>query len=111
MTRNSIIGELTLWQTVLIHGIKDALEGQIREVVTYDHRRADAWIRDFRHDFRLVCNLAGFDPEFVRDAYISGRISLERLMASEPGNRSALAAELAAIGKIGGDRRSSNVRL
>lgn len=112
MTGNSVIGERTLWQTVLILGVKEALEGQRKDFdKTIDHRRADAWIRDGRQDFRLVCALAGFDPEFVRDHYISGRISLERLIASDTTNRQYRAAELVTIGKIGGDRRSSNVRV
>jgi hypothetical protein len=43
-----------LWQTVLIHGIKDALNGRDQD-----------WL--YSRDFSQVCRLAGFEPECMSD--------------------------------------------
>lgn len=66
MATNS--GELQLWQTVLFTAVKDALEGQDQERPALDRFRADQWIRGNSKDFRLVCTLAGLEPEFIRSA-------------------------------------------
>lgn len=106
MTINS--GELQLWQTVLFTAVKDALEGQDQERPELERFRADRWIRSNGKDFRLVCALAGLEPEFIRSAYIAGRIRLDLLVASETGNKRRLAGELVTEGRIGGDRRSAS---
>ncbi|MCA1775124.1 MAG: hypothetical protein LC676_05810 [Loktanella sp.] len=49
-----------LWQAVLEVALSDA-----------QHRGDGAWIGT--KDFRMVCTLAGFDPEAVADAFRAGR--------------------------------------
>ena len=101
-------GELTLWQTVLFQAVKDGLERAIHPDPPLELRVADDWIRRGNKDFRHVCSLAGLDPGFVHKAYVSGRIRLDLLLASETGNKRSRALDLVASGRIGGDRRSSN---
>lgn len=104
MTSNGS-GERELWQTVLFLGVKDALEGlQIADPTRrkLDQVNADRWICRAGRDFRLVCSLAGVDPDFVRQAYTQGRIRLDLLVASETGNRREFARELQAYGPGGG---------
>ena len=83
----------TLWQSVLVQAVSDALseintttashlsvkrftaracERRIRSKECAD---ADSWLRGGGKDFRHVCSLAGFDPDFIRDSYVSGRMS------------------------------------
>jgi len=45
-------------------------------------RDADAWIKGDSKDYRRVCDWAGMDPDFIRDAYMSGRINREALRKS-----------------------------
>lgn len=40
---------------------------------------ADSWLRRRSADFCAVCHLAGLDPEFIRDAYVSGRVNFDAL--------------------------------
>lgn len=106
MTGNS--AEATLWQTVLFQAVKDGLEAQRRADPPVELRVADTWIRRGGGDFRLICGLAGVEPEIVRDRYVAGQISLELLVMSETGNKRSLAKELNDSGKLGFERRSRN---
>lgn len=84
MARNS--EERELWLTVLLHGVKEALELASGLEATHDRRQADSWVRNGGKDFRLVCYLAGMDPSFIRSNYLNGKISLARLIEGEGGN-------------------------
>jgi hypothetical protein len=103
--------ERELWQTVVFLAVKDALEGRDQYKAPLSQVQADRWIRGGGKDFRLVCSLAGIEPEFLREAYVSGRIRLELLVASETHNRRAVVRELVASERIGGDRRSAYARV
>lgn len=76
--------EQKLWQTVVILALTEATAvdpyGQERQQAK---READAWLRRGGKDFRMVCDLAGFDPRFVRDSYIAGRVNGDLLRAAE----------------------------
>lgn len=69
-----------LWQSVLLCAVADALcENPSRDKNTAGtsvlaKHQADSWIRGNGRWFRQVCDMAGMDPKFVRDAYIAGRI-------------------------------------
>jgi hypothetical protein len=68
--------EQELWQTVIEKAFIDAINPKpanpddIREKA-----RASAWIRGCGRDFRLVCSLAGMDPEFLSDAFNANKIN------------------------------------
>jgi hypothetical protein len=68
--------EQDLWQAVLLQAVKDAVTpGAYSEADRRAHHEAKAWLERGGEDFREVCNLAGFDPEHVRDCYLGGRIN------------------------------------
>jgi len=76
--------EQTLWQTVVIKALTDATA--VDPSSTDDRRarhEADSWIRSGGKDYRRVCALAGLDPDFIREAYIDGRIDGALLRAKE----------------------------
>ncbi len=69
-----------LFGAVLICGIKDALSDVPRtsEGAGGWQVQKDAstnWITRNSKDFQEVCELAGLDPEFIRDAFMSGKIT------------------------------------
>ncbi len=96
-----------LWQSVIIRAVMDAarddmdeIEGDIdddpesirsrnvrRRAYNTEQRQADAWLRGNSDDFRHVCHLAGFDPDFIRDAYTAGRINVDDLKGGEDARR------------------------
>ena len=54
--------ETRLWETVLIRAIQDAMgDGN-----TLEKSKAQTWIRNGGHNFKLVCDLADVDPLQVR---------------------------------------------
>lgn len=67
--------ERALWQSVIITALQDACNPL---PVNRETRRAKdeaaAWLARGGKRFREVCQWAGFDPDFIRDAYLSGRI-------------------------------------
>lgn len=76
--------ERDLWQAVLLIALNDAA-GRARCTGTASARvaaTAAAWIRNGGRDFRTVCCLAGFDPNFVRETYSKGNRN-----ACQPANR------------------------
>ena len=75
--------ETKLWQAVVYQALRDATFTSEAKEAKLNQRRADAWLRNGGADFRMVCDLAGFDPPFIRDAYLSGRIDAELLRGGE----------------------------
>lgn len=84
------MAEQELWQARVIRMLMDALyeprRGQRRAPkqagsapTSLDVQRAHNWITGNGAEFRLTCMAAGFDPDFVRSAYLSGRITLDSL--------------------------------
>lgn len=76
--------EQRMWQTVIIKALTDATAGGMSR---RDDRRAEieaeSWLRSGGRDFFIVCTLAGFDPHFIREKYIAGRIDGALLRAKE----------------------------
>lgn len=87
-------GEQLLWQSVVNQAILDGqtlqkrmahrspnTEHSIRDAKRTDAelRQADAWIRAGGKHFRNRCALAGYDPDFIREKYLSGKINLDVL--------------------------------
>lgn len=52
---------VTLWRAVLTTAVRDTL-GDNEET-----ERAHAWIDENGPNFRTVCHMAGFDPDFIRE--------------------------------------------
>lgn len=67
--------ERELWQAVLEQAINDACyEGDKQETLR-EGVVADRWIRRNTRDFQQVCTLAGMDPDFIREAYMAGKLA------------------------------------
>lgn len=79
-----------LWQAVVYNAILDAVFDR-RNGHPSDPALADKWLRSNCADFREVCDNAGMDPDFVRDAYINGRLDAERLREDTAGRKRTLA--------------------
>ena len=77
--------EKRLWQSVVVKALTDATAvDPSSDEDLRAKREADSWLRGGGKDFRRVCSLAGFDPDFIRDAYTSGRVDGELLRSKEP---------------------------
>jgi hypothetical protein len=92
--------EQRLWQSVVLQAILDATQkpqivknkytrkarknpdGTLMRAYSYERNAADAWIRGNSSDFRMVVSLAKMEPDFVRDAYMAGRINREAIKKS-----------------------------
>ena len=71
--------EQALWQAVVDQALQDALQSDDDKSITQLQRDgARVWLSRGRQDFDDVCAMAGYDPEFIRDAYVNGRITPER---------------------------------
>jgi len=80
--------EQKLWQSVVVKAALDATSNPLQNTKDYTYqelakKQADAWLRTGGMDFKEVCNLAGLDPDFIRDAYIGGRINAELLRSKD----------------------------
>lgn len=76
--------ENLLWQSVIFQAAVDATADPDCKNDTERHARRDArdWLGGGGRDFREVCSLAGFDPDFIRKAFMDGRIDREILKAA-----------------------------
>ena len=55
-----------LWVAVLARAVEDALRPEERDR-DCDRRVSRQWFRSYSVDFRLICELAGRDPRYVRE--------------------------------------------
>ena len=82
LTRAEAVGlspEQALWQRVVMQALLDATRDAKGQEATMAKRAADTWIRDGGRHYRDVCAMAGMEADFIRDAYIAGRINRDRL--------------------------------
>jgi hypothetical protein len=56
-----------LWIAVLARAVEDALKSDDGYGWDLDRRAAQYWFRKYSTDFRLVCELAGRNPRYVRE--------------------------------------------
>lgn len=76
--------EQKLWQAVLHQAFVDASRvNPSRSDDKRAMREADSWIRSGGRDFRKVCALAGMAPDFLRDAYRSGKVDPKMLRSAQ----------------------------
>lgn len=67
--------EQRMWQQVVLVALTDATRPALPPGLrsgTDPQAEADQWLRDGGKEFRLVCDLAGLDPDFVRHRYLAG---------------------------------------
>ncbi len=88
----TISPEQFLWQAVLFKAFMDATyqpQPQYgnnarfantpvavgkRRAYNIEQRHAIAWIERGGSDFRMVCAMAGMDPDFLRDQFMAGKV-------------------------------------
>ena len=76
--------EQKMWQSVVVKAALDATSNPSSSSDDYiAQKNADAWLRTGSRDFKEVCSLAGLDPDFIREAYIGGRINGDLLRSKE----------------------------
>ena len=85
--------ERRVWLDVIDRALTDAHYTGKRVPDQVEARRTDIWFRTMSDDFQTVCALAGIDPHFLRDAYVSGRINMVDFKASEKLRPSAIRDE------------------
>ena len=73
--------EQILWQSVVLRALLDATDATGNKET--EHTEADAWIRFGGKKFQSVVTMAGMCPDFVRDAYIAGRVNPDLLRSLE----------------------------
>jgi len=79
-------GYKKLWQAVVFQAFRDATAKQPSGSESIRAKRdADSWIRWAGKDFREVCENAGFDPDFLSEAYKAGRVNGDLLRSIERG--------------------------
>ena len=74
--------EQKLWQAVIYNAVLEATHPDPVQESLMWKKEADRWLRR-GSDLHVVCALAGIDPDFVRGAYIDGRINRDLLKASQ----------------------------
>jgi len=71
--------EQALWQAVVDQALQDALQSDDDKSITQLERdRTRIWLTRGSQDFDDVTSMAGYDPDFIREAYVSGRITPDR---------------------------------
>jgi hypothetical protein len=68
-------GEKSLWIAVINQVVTDALSGGNGSEAAHVRHQARCWLEGRSGDFETVCQLAGFDPDWLRG-------KLKKLMAS-----------------------------
>jgi hypothetical protein len=82
--------ERRLWQQVILQAVRDAESISSKRISAtgetggYGARKAREWIVDCGRDFRLVCAMAGWDADFVSEAFRDGRLTLDRIADAGP---------------------------
>lgn len=79
-TDQEAIGEVRLWQAVLLRTIQEWVSGPLRQ-----HRQAEEYLFQDNKDFPRVCQSAGLDPDDLR-------ARLTRIRSRQPHHGEAIAA-------------------
>lgn len=59
-------GEKAMWVAVITQAMMDALSRSNKSEDSYQRHEAIQWLTGGSKDFRTVCQLAGFDPDYIR---------------------------------------------
>lgn len=61
-----IRGETALWRAVIVQALMDASSQSGKMEARYEKSKSCCWLTSYSDDFKTVCDLAGFPPEYVR---------------------------------------------
>jgi len=79
---NDISQEKRLWQAVVYRAFADATAESHGGISSREKQEAISWIKRGGRDYRRVVTMAGMDPDFLRDAFIGGRVDAKLLRHS-----------------------------
>jgi hypothetical protein len=76
--------ERVLWLAVINQAFNDALAPYVRDASEgIERRQARSWFRTTNPDFKIVCELAELNPQYVFDQYIKAAPRRQRPLYSE----------------------------
>lgn len=75
--------ERRLWLTVLLTAVNEALREQRLSASDLERYQSANWIKGNSSDFREVCELAGINPDALREKFIAGKISRKILKSAK----------------------------
>lgn len=61
-----ILGERAVWKAVILQMLEDATSEAKKPQDSRNREHARAWLDGTSQDFHTVCDLAGFDPAYIR---------------------------------------------
>lgn len=64
---NILRGEQALWRAVITQALMDAASQSSKMEACYEKRQATCWLTGYGEDFKTVCDLANFPPDYVRE--------------------------------------------
>ena len=76
------MSERALWAAVVYQAALDATREfppSLPESERHECRKARIWFEQGGSDFRQVCDLAGYDPDWLREKFLSGLITQDGL--------------------------------
>jgi hypothetical protein len=85
--------ERRLWQAVITQAVRDAESVTSTRLkapgdTLFDgSRAARQWLVKAGTDFRLVCALAGWEPDFISEAFRDGRLTGAKLVSEDAQKR------------------------
>lgn len=69
----SIRGHVALFRAILIQQLMDAKSRRTKKEYEYLRTSANNWLFGNQEDFRMVCDLAGWDPDVMREKLTKAR--------------------------------------
>lgn len=64
---------MALFRAILIQQVVDAKSRRTKQEYDYLRTAANHWLFDNRADFQMVCDLAGWDPDVMREKLMKAR--------------------------------------
>lgn len=61
-----IKGEQALWRAVIVQALMDAGSNSQKMEAKYEKSQAECWLTGYGEDFKVVCDFAGFNADYVR---------------------------------------------
>ncbi len=56
----------SLWRAVILQAVIDACSRSKKKVNKIERKKAQSWLLDMSDDFISVCNMANYNPHYVR---------------------------------------------
>jgi hypothetical protein len=77
-----ITPEQKLWQAVVYRAFADATDSSPDHATSREKSEAISWIKGNGRNYRQVVTMAGMCPDFLRDAFLAGRVNAKLLRSN-----------------------------